>query len=103
MTTDYFDSGADVNGTSATRADPGVNRFYDWSVAGYTALGGPDNGVLATDRTHVFKAYGGYAFDWFGSKTNETFLSFFQFIESGTPQTTAVDVFNGAGMYLVYS
>jgi hypothetical protein len=100
---DYFDSGSSVNGTTATRSDPGVNRFYDWSVAGYTAHGAPDNGLLATDRTHVIKAYGGYGFDWWGSKVNETFLSFFQTIESGTPQTTAVDVFNGAGMYLVYT
>ncbi|MEP6947081.1 MAG: carboxypeptidase regulatory-like domain-containing protein [Acidobacteriota bacterium] len=100
---DYFDSGSSINGTAATRSDPGVNRFYDWSVAGYTAHGAPDNGVLATDRTHVFKAYGGYAFDWFGSKANETFLSFFQTIESGTPQTTAVDVFDGSSMYIVYN
>lgn len=100
---DYFDSGSSVNGTSATRADPGVNRFYDWSLAGYTAHGGPDNGVLATDRTHVFKAYGGYSFDWFKSKSNETFLSFFQTIESGTPQTTAVNATNGSSMYIVFS
>jgi hypothetical protein len=100
---DYFDSGSSLNGTSATRSDPGVNRFYDWSVAGYTAHGQPDNGVLATDRTHVFKAYGGYGFDWFKSKSNETFFSFFQTIESGTPQTTAVDVLDGSGMYLVYT
>jgi hypothetical protein len=100
---DYFDSGSSLNGTAATRSDPGVNRFYDWSVAGYTAHGDPDNGVLATDRTHVFKAYGGYAFDWFKNKANETYISFFQTIQSGTPQTTAVDVLDGSGMYLVYS
>ncbi len=100
---DYFDSGSNLNGNSATRSDPGVNRFYDWSVAGYTAHGQPDDGLLATDRTHVFKAYGGYAFNWFRSKTNQTFFSFFQTIESGTPQTTAVDVLNGSGMYLVYT
>jgi len=100
---DYFDSGSSVNGTAATRSDPGVNRFYDWSVAGYTAHGQPDNGLLATDRTHVFKAYGGYGFDWWGSKTSETFISFFQTVESGTPQTTAVDTFLNSGMYIVYT
>jgi hypothetical protein len=100
---DYFDSGSNLSGTSATRSDPGVNRFYDWSVAGYSAHGGSDAGLLATDRTHVFKAYGGYAFDWFKSKTNETMLSFFQVIQSGTPQTTAVEAVDGFGMYLVFT
>jgi hypothetical protein len=99
---DYFDGGS-LSGNVADRSDPGVNRFYDWSLAGYSAQGGSDAGVLATDRTHVFKAYGGYAFDWFGSKANETMLSFFQVVQSGTPQTTAVEAIEGSGMYLVYT
>ncbi|MBE7515336.1 MAG: TonB-dependent receptor [Chloracidobacterium sp.] len=100
---DYFDSGSNMNGDYAGRSDPGVNRFYDWSVAGYSAHGGPDSGPLATDRTHVFKAYGSYVFDWFKSKTNETMFSFYQVIQGGTPQTTAVDVLNGSNMYLVFT
>ena len=99
---DYFDGGT-ANGASADRSDPGVNRFYDWSLAGYTSQGGSDAGVLATDRTHVFKAYGGYSFDWFGSKANETMLSFFQVVQSGTPQTTAVEALEGSGMFIVYT
>lgn len=99
---DYFDGGA-ANGSDASRSDPGVNRFYDWSLAGYSSQGGSDAGVLATDRTHVFKAYGGYAFDWFGSKANETTLSFYQVVQSGTPQTTAVEALEGSGMFLVYT
>ncbi len=99
---DYFDGGS-TSGSSANRSDPGVNRFYDWSIAGYTAHGQPDNGLLATDRTHVFKAYGGYSFDWFGNKAHESFISFFQTIESGTPQTTAVEATDGGGMFIVYS
>jgi Carboxypeptidase regulatory-like domain/TonB-dependent Receptor Plug Domain len=100
---DYFDSGSNLSGSSATRSDPGVNRFYDWSLAGYSAHGGSDNGPLATDRTHVIKAYGGYSFDWFKSKSNETMVSFFQVIQSGTPQTTAVEAIDGSGMYIVYT
>jgi hypothetical protein len=70
------------------RTAPGVNRFFDYVNNGFTALGEPDNGPLATDRTHYFKAYGGYTFDWFKSKTNETDVSFFTTIASGTPETT---------------
>lgn len=74
------------------RTAPGVNRFFDYVINGFTATGEPDNGLLATDRTHTFKAYGGYNFDWRGSKTNSTELSFFQQILQGTPQTTFINV-----------
>jgi hypothetical protein len=72
----------------AGRASPNVNRFFDLPFLGYTADGTPDNGRLATDRPHVFKAYGGYIFDWGGSKTNSTDVSFFTTVQSGTPLTT---------------
>lgn len=88
---DYFDGGS-LDGSSATRSSPGVNRFFDWAVNGFTAQGTEDYGFLATDRPHVFKAYGGYTFDWFGSKTNSTEFSFFTTAQSGSPQTTAVEI-----------
>jgi hypothetical protein len=80
-----------------TRADPGVERFFDYPINGYTAINGkPDNGLLATDRTHVFKAYGAYTWDWWKSKENSTEISFFTTVMSGTPQTTFVTVFSTA-------
>ncbi|CAN5618255.1 carboxypeptidase regulatory-like domain-containing protein [soil metagenome] len=88
---DYFDGGS-ADGSSATRSSPGVNRFFDWAVNGFTAAGNDDSGALATDRPHVFKAYGGYSFNWMGSKTNSTEFSIFQIIQSGTPQTTSVNI-----------
>jgi hypothetical protein len=80
------------------RLSPNVNRFFDLPHAGFTVEGGPDNGLLPTDRTHVFKFYGAYNFDWnkrlgFGSN-NETLLSVFTTAQSGTPLTTVVDIFN---------
>lgn len=72
----------------AGRSSPNVNRFFDLPFLGFTANGEPDNGRLATDRPHVFKAFGGYNFDWFGSKTNSTDISFFTTVQSGTPLTT---------------
>ncbi len=88
---DYFDGGS-ADGSSASRSSPGVNRFFDWAVNGYTAYGADDYGPLATDRPHVVKAYGGYTIDWRGNKANSTELSFFWTGESGTPQTTSVAI-----------
>ena len=59
----------------AGRSSPNVNRFFDLPFLGYTANGTPDNGLLATDRPHVFKGFAGYTFDWMGSKTNATDFS----------------------------
>ncbi len=80
------------------RTSPNVNRFFDLPVAGYTVKGGQDNGLLPTDRTHAFKFYGAYNFDWdklmkFG-KGNETMISMFTTVQSGTPLTTTVDIAN---------
>lgn len=74
----------------AGRTSPGVNRFFDLPFIGFTASGEPDNGRLATDRPHVFNAYGAYIFDWFGNKTNSTDIGFFTTAQSGTPQSTTV-------------
>jgi len=76
---------SDENG----RTSPGVNRFFDLPHLGFTAAGEPDNGRLATDRPHVFNAYGAYNFDWFGAvRGNETQFGMFTTIQSGTPQTS---------------
>ena len=79
---------SDENG----RTSPGVDRFFDYPVNGFTATGQPDNGYLATDRRHVFKSYGGYEFDWWKNKANSTDLSFFFTGQQGTPQTTFIGV-----------
>ncbi len=72
------------------RSDPGVNRSFDLPFIGFLATGGFDDGRLATDRPHVFNAYGAYIFDWLGSKTNSTEISAFQTIQSGSPLTTFI-------------
>ena len=88
-------SATDITG----RASPGVSRYFDYIVNGYTFNGTPDNGLLPTDRTHAFKAYGGYNFDWFGNKANSTQVSFFQQILEGTPQTTYIGIQNSDIVY----
>ena len=42
---------SDENG----RTSPGVDRFFDYPINGFTASGQPDNGYLATDRRHVIQ------------------------------------------------
>jgi Carboxypeptidase regulatory-like domain/TonB-dependent Receptor Plug Domain len=85
--TDEIGAGS-LNGLA--RSDPGVNRNFDLPFIGFLATGGFDDGRLATDRPHVFNAYGAYIFDWKGSKTNSTEISLFQTVQSGTPQTTFI-------------
>jgi hypothetical protein len=76
----------------AGRTSPAVNRFFDYAVNGHNALGQPDNGPLATDRPHTFKAFGSYTFDKWMSKAHTTDLSFYFNALQGTPQTTFVSI-----------
>jgi len=70
----------------AGRTSPNVDRNFDLPFEPFTFAGVVNNGRLATDRPHVFKAYGGYDQEW--SKSNTTSISFFTTAQSGTPLTT---------------
>lgn len=85
--TDEIGAGS-LNGLA--RSDPGVNRNFDLPFIGFTAAGGFDDGRLASDRPHVFNAYGAYVYDWKGGSANSTEVSLFQTVQSGTPQTTFI-------------
>ena len=84
------DEGAGGN----VRTSPNVNRFFDLPPLGFNANGDPDNGRLATDRPHVFKAYGGYSFDWRSDSVNRTSVTAFTTIQSGTPLTTIYNLYS---------
>lgn len=86
---------SDENG----RTSPGVNRFFDLPPLGFNANGVPDNGRLATDRPHVFKAFGGYTWGW--NANNRTTVSAFTTMQSGTPLTTIYDLY-GLGTTILY-
>ena len=74
------------------RLSPNVNRYFDQPLMGWTLLGGQDNGVLPTDRTHVVKFTGAYSLDWekrFGfGDGNATEFQVFTTVQSGTPLTS---------------
>ncbi len=76
------------------RSSPNVNRFFDLPMLGYNANGVPDDGPLATDRPHVFKAYGGYFWDWSGDGTNRTAVTGFTTFQSGSPITSIYSLYN---------
>ena len=75
-----------------------MNRNFDLPFIGFQGTGGPDNGLLPTDRTHVFKAAGAYEIPWSGS--NSTEISAFTTFQSGTPLTTRFTLFGVAGQIL---
>lgn len=74
--------------------DPNQTRYFDLPSVGFDANGNPDNGRLGTDRPHVFKAFGGYSFNWNGGNSNRTTVSAFTTIQSGTPKTTVYNLYN---------
>lgn len=87
-------SSSDENG----RLSPNVNRYFDQPQAGWTVAGGPDNGVLSTDRPHVLKFYGAYSMKWkdvfkVGGATATEF-QMFTTLQSGSPLTTVIDLNN---------
>jgi hypothetical protein len=78
----------------AIRNSPNLNRFFDLPMLGYNANGVRDNGLLATDRPHVFKAYGGYSHTWSGDGVNTTTFSAFTTFQSGTPLTSIYTLYS---------
>lgn len=84
---------SDENG----RTSPGVNRFFDLPHLGFTAAGTPDNGVLATDRPHVFNVNGQYLLNWGGNQS--TNFGAFSTFQSGTPQTSFYSFYAQAVLY----
>lgn len=76
------------------RTSPNVSRLFDLPFAAFTGRGEENLGLLATDRPHVFKAYGGYSFNWFGRNSNTTTVSAFTTIQSGTPLTTIISLYS---------
>ena len=80
------------------RLSPNVNRYFDQPQVGWTLGGGPDNGVLSTDRPHAVKFNGAYSFDWTkwfaGAKGQSTDFEVFSTVQSGTPLTTVITVNN---------
>lgn len=90
-----------ANSDEDGRTSPNVNRVFDLPFEPFTASGVPNNGRLSTDRPHVFKFYGAYNYTWqnfFGKalsasgRRNNTLLSFSTTAQSGTLNTSRIDL-----------
>ncbi len=87
-----------TDGTASGRNSPNVNRNFDLPFIGFSALGQPDNGRLATDRPHAFKLSGAYEWKW--SAANSTEFSGFTTLQSGTPISTRFTFAGVGGQFL---
>jgi hypothetical protein len=90
-------SGSNAGSANSGRTSPGVNRFFDLPHLGFTAAGEPDNGPLATDRPHVFNAFGQYLLNW--GQSQSTNFAVFTTLQSGTPQTSFYTLYAAAVAY----
>jgi hypothetical protein len=75
------------------RKTPGVSRYFDGWFLLYNQFGEIESGFLRTDRTHQFKCYGAYAFD-FGLT-----LGFNAYAVSGVPIQTEIYLNGMQGFY----
>jgi len=76
-------------------AHPARNANYSWDLDEilFDSKGNLDpRGLLATDRTHVFKLNGGYDLDF--RKWGATNIGTFVYLGSGTPLSTVVNTLN---------
>jgi len=74
------------------RVSPNVSRLFDLPFQAFTLNGKPIDGLLPTDRTHVFKMYGAYTANWAGGHSTE--FSGFTTAASGTPLTSVITFYN---------
>ncbi len=94
-TTGGSSSTAQQQAGSLSRPGGNVNRYWDLDEALFDAQGNLDfQGRLATDRPHVFKAYGAYDLP-FGTQIGAFFYG-----ASGTPISTYVTSTNGIDLFV---
>ena len=79
----------DIGDGGGGRNAPNNSRSFDEPVFSWNASGGSSSGLLPTDRPNAFKGYAYYELSE-GKKTSSDF-GIFQFLYSGSPQTTIAD------------
>jgi hypothetical protein len=87
------------DGQSGGRSAPNNSRAFDEPYFSYNAFGGSSSGLLPTDRPHTFKGYGYYTLGWM--KKFATDFGIFQYVYSGSPITSYLDVGLGNGGWAV--
>ncbi len=80
----------DIGDGGGGRNAPNNSRSFDEPMFSFNAYGGSSSGLLPTDRPNAFKGYAYYELGE-GKKMSSDF-GIFQFLYSGTPQTSIMDV-----------
>ena len=83
------------DGQQGGRSSPNNSRAFDEPYFQYNAFGGSSSGLLPTDRPNTFKGYGYYELGWLKKFTTD--LGLFQYLYSGSPMTSYLDVGAGGG------
>jgi hypothetical protein len=93
-----------ADGGLGGRNSPNNSRSFDEPYFSWNANGGSSSGLLPTDRPSTWKGYGYYNLPW-GSKLGANKLStdfgIFQYLYSGSPNTTYTDVGYGGSAWPV--
>jgi len=87
------------DGQLGGRSAPNNSRAFDEPYFSYNAFGGSSSGLLPTDRPNTFKGYAYYELGWF--RKFSTDFGIFQYLYSGSPQTSYLDVGAGNGGWAV--
>ncbi len=83
------------DGQQGGRSSPNNSRAFDEPYFSYNAFGGSSSGLLPTDRPNTFKGYGYYEMSWLKKFT--TNFGVFQYLYSGSPMTSYLDVGANSG------
>ena len=90
------------DGQAGGRSSPNNSRAFDEPYFQWNSYGGSSSGLLPTDRPSTFKGYAYYTLPWSKiSKKLSTDFGIFQYLYSGTPVTSYLDVGAGNGSWAV--
>jgi hypothetical protein len=87
------------DGGSGGRSSPNNSRAFDEPYFSWNADGGSSSGLLPTDRPNTFKGYAYY--EVAEGRHSSTDFGMFQYLYSGSPVTSYVDVGLGASGWAV--
>jgi hypothetical protein len=87
------------DGQFGGRSSPNNSRAFDEPYFQWNSFGGSSSGLLPTDRPNTFKGYAYYQLSWMKKFTTD--FGIFQYLYSGSPATSYLDVGAGNGAWAV--
>jgi hypothetical protein len=87
------------DGQQGGRSSPNNSRAFDEPYFQWNSFGGSSSGLLPTDRPSTWKGYAYYELPWMKKFTTD--FGIFQYLYSGSPMTSYLDVGAGNGGWAV--